>query len=106
MPKALDSEHERMREKLQTQHGKAFDDQYVRDMVEDHNKAVELFRQEERSGQHPELKQFAQKALPTLEGIRKWRWSCHTGSRRPPPGSRPFRPQLARPRPRIFSNSG
>ena len=71
MPKALDSEHERMREKLQTLHGKAFDEQYVRDMVEDHNKAVKLFRQEERLGHHPELKQFAQKTLPTLEEHQK-----------------------------------
>ena len=67
MPKSLDSEHERVREKLQTLHGKAFDDQYIRDMVEDHNKAVKLFQKEERSGHNTELKQFAQKTLPTLE---------------------------------------
>lgn len=67
MPKSLDLEHERVREKLQTLHGKAFDDQYIRDMVEDHNKAVKLFQQEERSGHNTELKQFAQKTLPTLE---------------------------------------
>jgi putative membrane protein len=67
MPKSLDSEHEQVREKLQTLHGKAFDDQYIRDMVEDHNKAVKLFQKEERSGHNTELKQFAQKTLPTLE---------------------------------------
>src|SRR5690349_11199786 len=54
-PKALDSEHERMRDKLQTLHGKAFDEQYMRVMVEDHDKAVKLFRQEERSGRNAEL---------------------------------------------------
>jgi putative membrane protein len=70
-PKALDSEHERMREKLQTLHGKAFDEQYMRVMVEDHDKAVKLFRQEERSGRNAELKQFAQKTLPTLEEHQK-----------------------------------
>src|SRR5207302_5916047 len=42
VPKTVDSEHQRMREKLQTLHGKAFDDQYARDMVEDHNKTVKL----------------------------------------------------------------
>ena len=67
LPKTLDSEHERMREKLQTLHGKAFDDQYMHGMVEDHNKAVKLFQQEQRSGRNTELKQFAQKTLPTLE---------------------------------------
>ena len=67
----LDSEHERIRHKLQTLHGKTFDDQYVHDMVEDHNKAVKLFQQQERSGHNTELKQFAQKTLPTLEEHQK-----------------------------------
>jgi putative membrane protein len=40
-------------------------------MVEDHNKAVKLFQQEERSGHNTELKQFAQKTLPTLEEHQK-----------------------------------
>ena len=71
MPKTVDSEHERMREKLQTLHGKAFDDEYTHAMVEDHNKAVKLFQQEERSGHNSELKQFAQKTLPTLEEHQK-----------------------------------
>jgi len=71
LPKTLDSEHERIRHKLQTLHGKTFDDQYVHDMVEDHNKAVKLFQQEERSGHNTELKQFAQKTLPTLEEHQK-----------------------------------
>jgi putative membrane protein len=71
LPKTLDSEHERLRQKLQTLHGKAFDDQYMRDMVEDHNKAVKLFQQEERSGHNTELKQFAQGTLPTLEEHQK-----------------------------------
>jgi putative membrane protein len=71
LPKTLDSQHERIRQELQTLHGKAFDDQYVHDMVEDHNKAVKLFQQEERSGHNTELKQFAQKTLPTLEEHQK-----------------------------------
>jgi putative membrane protein len=60
-----------MGEKLVTVYGKAFDDQNVRDMVDDHNKAVELFREEERSGHEPQLKQFAPNALPTLEEHQK-----------------------------------
>ena len=71
LPKALDPEHQRIREKLETLHGKAFDDQYMRDMVADHDKVVRLFQQEERSGQDAELKQFAQKTLPTLEEHQK-----------------------------------
>jgi putative membrane protein len=71
MPKALDSQHERLRDKLQTLHGKAFDEQYIHAMVEDHNKAVKLFQQEERSGHSAQLKQFAQKTLPTIEEHQK-----------------------------------
>ncbi len=71
LPKALDPEHDRIREKLQTLHGKAFDEQYVHAMVEDHNKAVKLFQQQERTGHNAELKQFAQKTLPTLEEHQK-----------------------------------
>lgn len=71
VPAALDSEHQRMRDKLQTLHGKAFDEQYMRDMVADHDKAVKLFKQEQRSGHNDELKQFAQKTLPTLEQHQK-----------------------------------
>jgi putative membrane protein len=40
-------------------------------MVEDHNKAVKLFQQQERTGHNAELKQFAQKTLPTLEEHQK-----------------------------------
>ena len=71
LPKALDTEHEKMRERLQTLHGKAFDEQYMQVMVEDHEKAVKLFQQEGRVGHSVELKQFAQKTLPTLEEHQK-----------------------------------
>ena len=69
MPKALDSEHERLRENVQTLHGKAFDEQYMHEMVADHDKAVNLFQREERSGHNAEL--FAQKILPTLQEHQK-----------------------------------
>ena len=52
-------------------HGKAFDDQYMQAMVEDHDKAVKLFGEEERFGRNAELRQFAQKTLPTVEEHQK-----------------------------------
>jgi putative membrane protein len=52
-------------------HGKAFDQHYMRLMVDDHDKAVKLFRQESGSGNNAELKQFAQKTLPTIEQHQK-----------------------------------
>jgi putative membrane protein len=71
LPKTLDSEHEKLRERLQTLHGKAFDEQYMHVMVEDHDKAIKLFQQEVRAGHDAELKRFAQKTLPTLEEHQK-----------------------------------
>jgi len=107
VPKNLGSEHERMREKLQTLHGKAFDDQYTRDMVEDYNKAVKLFQQEERSGHNTELKQFAQKTLPTLEEHQKMALELsHKLSDRRPITAEPPQNQFISPSPRIFSNVG
>lgn len=67
VPKALDHEHEQMRQNLATLHGKALDDQYMKVMVQDHNKTVKLFQQEERSGGNTQLKSFAAKALPILK---------------------------------------
>jgi putative membrane protein len=71
VPKALDSEHERIRERLQREQSNAFDRQYMHVMVEDHNKAVKLFHQEVSSGRNAELKQFARKTLPTIEEHQK-----------------------------------
>ena len=39
--------------------------------VPNHGKTVMLFQTEERSGQNPELKQFAQKTLPILQTHQK-----------------------------------
>jgi putative membrane protein len=46
VPETLAAEHDGMRGKLQTLHGKVFDEQYTRAMVEDHNEAAKLFRTE------------------------------------------------------------
>jgi putative membrane protein len=50
---------------------KTFDEQYMQGMATDHNKAVNLFQQEARSGSSVHLKQFALKTLPTLQEHQK-----------------------------------
>ena len=116
MPKAVDSEHGRVSDQIQTLHGKAFNDQYMRDMVADHNKAVQLFQQEHRSGHDPELKQFAQKTLPTLEEHQKMaselsqtaaRYQSSTATHCPRwAAGLEAKHQLARPSARISPKSG
>jgi putative membrane protein len=71
MPKTLASEHQRIRDQLRSMHGKAFGQHYMRLMVDDHDNAVKLFRQEAGSAHNTELKQFAQKTLPTIEQHQK-----------------------------------
>ena len=51
--------------------GKTFDQHYMRVMIDDHDKAVKLFRQEAGSAENAELKLFAQKTLPTIEQHQK-----------------------------------
>lgn len=51
---------------LQNMSGEQFDRAFMQRMVEDHEKAVELFEQEAKNGQDEELKAFAEKQLPIL----------------------------------------
>ncbi len=47
--------------------GDRFDREYADLMVNEHQKAVKLFRKEADKGENAELKQFASKTLPALE---------------------------------------
>ena len=62
-----DGPDQKMVKKLSDKSGAAFDREYADMMVEDHEKAVKLFRRQADKGDNGELKQFASKTLPTLE---------------------------------------
>lgn len=53
--------------------GAAFDTAYMRDMMADHNKDVAAFEHASRTATNADLKAWAGKTLPTLQGIRRWR---------------------------------
>jgi putative membrane protein len=53
--------------KLTSKNGKDFDKAYMKDAVDDHEKAVKLFEKESKDGQDPDLKAWAAKTLPTLQ---------------------------------------
>ena len=60
-------DHGRANEKLMQQLlGAEFDEAYMDEMVEDHEKDVELFEQQAESGKDPDLRAFAEETLPTL----------------------------------------
>lgn len=53
--------------KLSQLSGRDFDREYVQAMVEDHQKDVDEFRQEEQRVQDPQLKGFVSRTLPVLQ---------------------------------------
>jgi len=67
-PTALDAEHRAIVDDLKAKSGAAFDAAYVRQMEDDHAKAVDLFKVVAASASDlgPSLSGFANKTLPTL----------------------------------------
>jgi putative membrane protein len=54
-------------DKLSKLSGAAFDREYMKMMVDDHNKDVAEFQKESTSGKDPDVKAWAAKTLPTLQ---------------------------------------
>ncbi len=71
LPKTLDIEHRKLRDKLANEHDGNFDRDYAHAMVIDHDHAIKLFRSEADSGVDRQLREFARDALPTLQQHRK-----------------------------------
>jgi len=54
-------------DELQKLSGKQFDKAYMSHMLNDHTQDVSAFKHEEQQGSNPQVKEFAEKTLPTLE---------------------------------------
>ena len=67
VPKDTATKHDAMVDRLTALKGAEFDRAYMDAMVEDHEHDVEAFREAAKSAENAEVKQFAQKTLPTLE---------------------------------------
>lgn len=67
LPTELDEAAKRNKTELEGKSGTKLDKAYAAMMLEDHRKAVELFRTESQTGGDPQIKQWAGKMLPTLE---------------------------------------
>ena len=66
LPKALDAEHESVRDRLEKASGAAFDRAYMLSQIQDHQKTAQLLEYEIGSGQNADLKSFASETLPTI----------------------------------------
>ena len=67
LPDALDSKHQSRTDKLAKLSGAEFDKNYIKDQLKYHQQNVKDFQQEEQYGSVVEVKNFASKALPTLQ---------------------------------------
>ncbi|MFC7476570.1 DUF4142 domain-containing protein [Dankookia sp. GCM10030260] len=63
----LDERHTTLLQQLQAAKGAEFDRLYARQQVAAHQQAVDLFSNYSRSGDTPQLKQWAEKTLPALQ---------------------------------------
>lgn len=68
LPGQLDRGNTREAEKLQKLSGPEFDREYMAAMVKDHEEDVKDFRKMSRNAKDPDVRAFAQKTLPLLEG--------------------------------------
>jgi putative membrane protein len=83
IPAKTDKQHQKTAQALAQKQGVSFDREYMRQMVTDHEKAVQLFSTAAKEGQDADIKAFASQTLPTLqEHLRMARQLT------PPPGSR------------------
>ena len=65
--KELPADAKSTKDQLSGLSGDNFDREFMRHMVSDHEKAVDLFSKEAQGGQDAQVKQFAEQTLPTLQ---------------------------------------
>ncbi len=68
LPSDVDAHDHATYSKLQKLSGEAFDRAYVKDMVSDHEKDVKEFQKEANDGKDDDIKAFASRTLPVLQG--------------------------------------
>ena len=66
LPSDMGSEGKELQQRLQQLSGAEFDQAYMQEMLKDHKKDIEAFNQEAQNGKDPEVKNWAEKTLPTL----------------------------------------
>lgn len=67
VPKGLDAMHDRKIAPFEKLKGAAFDHHYIMDMVSGHQQAIAEYKREADKGQNPDIKAYANAALPVLQ---------------------------------------
>lgn len=68
LPSDVNAKQQAMYNRLQKLSGAAFDQAYVKDMVMDHQEDVRVFQKEANSGKDDQMKGFASRTLPVIQG--------------------------------------
>ena len=71
LPAELEAAHKATHDRLAKLSGDAFDRAYMKQMVADHNKAVQDFTRASKTAKDADLKAWAEKTLPTLQEHQK-----------------------------------
>lgn len=66
VPAMMDEGHMKKVNDLKNKSGADFDREYMKEMVDDHDRDVEKFRSQAENGNDPDIKSFAAKTLPVL----------------------------------------
>lgn len=66
VPATMNDEHMNKVNDLKKKTGADFDREYMKEMVDDHNKDVDKFKKQAESGNDADIKAFASKTLPVL----------------------------------------
>ncbi len=67
VPKGLNAEHDRKIAPFEKLKKTAFDHKYMMTMVEGHEQAIAQYKREANDGQNPDIKAYANTALPVLQ---------------------------------------
>lgn len=67
LPNEPDAAHQQHLTEMSSLRGPGFDDAFARHMVIGHEAALTVFRRQAKYGQSPDLRDFAEKTIPTLE---------------------------------------
>ncbi len=67
LPDSLDAKDKALYDRLSGLSGAAFDKEYMRTMIRDHNMDIAEFRKESKMAKDPDVRSFASSTLPTLE---------------------------------------
>jgi putative membrane protein len=67
MPADLDKKHQDRLDKMTQLSGNKLDEEYIDQVVKDHQDDVKAFEHQAKDGKDPVLRQFAATTLPTLQ---------------------------------------